>query len=481
MLRLCSRAERSVVSTGVVFAAIAVVIIIIVGAVIGITYFSGVNHSTTSTNTSSVSTSTLSTASSVSTPSSETTSSSSTATQSNSTSSTTSFTPVTSISTVTSTIKKTTTSTGPTNYVLNLTRAGEGPILSSPMSTQMGTTYFPSDGPCCGGGPGAVVVYNDQGNQWVWQGDIEPGTAWASSNGTGLTVTYDTSAGGPHHEFYGDREAFDDSSIYGDLNNVPANATLFSVDVSMPYYNYYSYCSQDYGNGSNGCSYELTPYNSAALAFNVDGSYDVVSIAEVCNYPCTSNALQLSAYTSAGGSSLLQTLNTVTIPNYTSSHRLTIATDRKSFIDFYVDNILLYSNTTMPISQPTGVPGQVELSMRTSVNNETDAVTFSNFTAYANSTISASGLSRQGMTLVVNGTNGFNASSIASSNGTATVNVSPNPVNLTVSIELNGKIIATYNVTVSAGAQFQLESSAKTTVIVSTLTSTYYTTVTESG
>ena len=349
------------------------------------------------------------------------------------------------------------------------------------MNTQMGRMYFPSDGPCCGGGSGAVVNYNDGGNHWVWQGDIEPGSAWASANSSGLTVSYQScfspDSCGPHHEFWGDNESFNDASIYGDVGPIPGNATLFSVDAYLPYHSYYSTCQQDTGKGGPGCTYEITPYDSAALAYVANGNYVVVSVAQVCNTPCTSNALQMSAFISAGGSSIVKTLAFVTVPNYTALHRLSISTDRKSFMDIYVDNRLIYSNSTMPANLGSGGVAQIELSQRTSVNNETSSVTWSNLQVYSSSVITVSGLG-SGMGAVATGAGGFNQTSSSSSGGVATLNVAPQPTNISVSVEQNGKTIYSYSGKVGAGAQLSLVASVSTSSVVTSYTTTRVTTYT---
>ncbi|MHB8567193.1 MAG: hypothetical protein ACYC7D_12500 [Nitrososphaerales archaeon] len=447
-------------STGTILAAVAIIIIILIGAVVGLFYFmpSLINTPTSSTTTSPTS-STSSTSSTTTTSSSvPTTSFSSSSSTRSTTGSSSSSTKTRSSETFTKT--SVTTRTNTTSYALQLVNSGSGPVLVSPMNTMLGRTYLPYDGPCCTEPPvsGGAINYTDRGNNWVLQGDIEPGTAWASANASGLTVSYDASQGGPNHEFWGDNEAFNDASIYGDLDGIPSNATVFSVDAYLPYHSYYANCQQDLGNGSSGCSYEVTPYDSAALALISSGKWVVVSFAEICNNnPCTTNGLQMTAYTSAGGANILNMLAVMTEPTYSPLHKLTIATDKKTFIAFYVDNILVYSNSTMPIDL-SGQGSQIEISQRTSINNETSSVTWSNATAYAGSNISVSGLSR-GMTVVVNGTGGFNVTAVPSSNGTAFVIVAIEPMDLVVSVELNGKLIATYRGSLEVGAVLALVTS----------------------
>ncbi|MHB1907491.1 MAG: hypothetical protein ACYCQJ_01315 [Nitrososphaerales archaeon] len=352
---------------------------------------------------------------------------------------TTTQTPSTSTSTITTPTTTTTSSTK--SYSLEEMRPGSGPSESSPLTTSEGTVYFQGDGPCCSKPPvySNAKTYNDNGNSWTLQGDYEPGIAWFSANSTGLTISdqaCDGSSCGPRQEANAG-EAFDDVSFYGDVS-IPSNATLFSIEAYIPYHSYYSSCTLD--KGQSGCTYELLPYDAAALALDVSGNLIVVSFAEVCNNPCSTNGLQMSAYTSGGGSSVNQVLNTIDNSTYTPLHTLTIATDRKSFIELYVDNILLYSSTTMPIDL-SGGGGSIEISERTSINGEVDSVTWSNFLAYSSSEIAVSGLS-SGMTLVASGSNGFNETLSSFSNGVGIINVTTSPSNVSVSVELDGKVIA---------------------------------------
>jgi len=291
-----------------------------------------------------------------------------------------------------------------------------------------------------------------------------------------LTVTYDATQGGPHHEAIGDHEAYNDVGVLLDLlQELPANTTLYSIYAYIPFHDYYSTCNRDYGNGGFGCVYELYPSDSAALAVDVAGNYVVVSVAEICNSPCTTNGLQMSAFTSQGGDSVVKTLAMQDNPVFSPLHKLTIATDRKTFIDFYVDNTLLYSNSTMPIDL-SGFGSAVELSQRTSINNETSSVTWSNFSAYPSSQLSVSGLSA-GMNVVVNGTNGFNETVPANfSSGFAVANVSLQPTNLTISVQSNGTTIATFATSVSVGAELRFVTNVTTSTFSVTYPTTYTTT-----
>jgi hypothetical protein len=472
-------------SPGTIFGVIALIIVILVGGAVALLYlYPSLTHKTTTTPT----TTTPSTSTSSATSTSSTSSSSTTCTSS---------------------------------CALQLLQSGSGPVLNSPMTTPMSKTSFMGDGPCCSSPPAYQdeINYTDNGNLWTLQGDLNPSDCtpiaattgcWAMANSSGLTLEYQTCPNkgnltlcGPWHENWQDHEGSMDSSMYGDLgavpvcskgcdprgrggtffgpsdasftnqplSSVPSDALVFSIEVSLPYHSYYPSCTENTVPipAGAGCTYEFvpgtmplttpSPYDSATLGFDVGGNYDIVSVAEVC--PCTSssNSLEMSAYTSNGGSSInLPTLNTTTIPNFTPTHKLTIVTDRKTFIAIYVDNNLLYYSTTLPIQQnPIDGSGVMEFSTRTNINNETDIVTYSNATVYSTSTITATGLS-PGMTLVVHGPNGFVATGTANSTGIAAVEVAAEPENLTVSVQLNGNTVATYSGTVSAGAVFKLAS-----------------------
>ena len=327
------------------------------------------------------------------------------------------------------------------------------------MHTSMGQTYFPGDGPCCSIPPvySDIVTYNDNGNVWTLQGDLNPGSAYAFANNTGLTISYNTDAGCPRQEDHAG-EGPTDCSFYGDLGTTLSSGVVYSIEAYIPYYSFYSTCQLDTGT-NQGCTYESVPYDEAAFGIDVSGNLVNVGFAEVCNNPCTSNALEMIAYTSQGGSSCEAPcpLASITQHVYTPLHRLTIVTDRKTFIDIYVDNTLLYSSSTMPIDLNGSAYG-LELSERTSINGETFDVTWSNAVVYSSDNISVSGLP-SGSSLVVNGTNGFSSTQPADSNGNAEIIVAAAPNNLMVSVELDGKILATYNEPVQAGTTLKLVTS----------------------
>jgi hypothetical protein len=182
-----------------------------------------------------------------------------------------------------------------------------------------------------------------------------------------------------------------------------------------------------------------------------------ISIAEV------GSGFYLSAATSTiingeyrGSVSLARAFVGVPDPSqYVPTHKLTIATDRTTFLELFVDDKLFYSSTsTLPINL-SGNTIAMNFYQFASVNNETISTTWSNFTAYANSRVIVSGLA-SGQTVVVNGPNGFTSTALANSTGVAIIDVSAEPMNLTVSVESNGNTIATYNETVEAGASLKL-------------------------
>lgn len=470
-----------------VVAAVIVIILIIIIAAVFLSYFGnnligkGGGPSTTQTSTTTNSTSTTSS------PIVQNTT-------------TTSSTTHNTTSTSTSTTSNTTTTNSTKNYALQLVNSGPAQLLSSPMNSSLSKTIIKGDGPCCSGPPdfNNEVNYTDNGNLWVLQGDISPGTAYAEANGSGLTLSFKTCANSanltdctPIHEFQRDHEAYNDPSIYGDLGAIPVlppgspsvsfpgrglslassspasaplttispDATVFSISVNLQVQNFAG-CQLDNGNGGLGCTYELAPVDSVSFGYDVGGNYDVVSIAEICtDSACSSTMMQMSAYTSNGGSSIASTLATVNSNStFTPTHRLTIATDGKSYIFFYVDNYLLYHSNTIPIEQKSqGGGGALEFAMRTSVNNITEVATFSNVTAYRSPFVSITGLS-SGMTATINGTNGFNQTLTASSNGTVNFNVIQSPTNLVVSVKMDGKIIATYTQNLQIGAVLKLAS-----------------------
>ena len=96
----------------------------------------------------------------------------------------------------------------------------------------------------------------------------------------------------------------------------------------------------------------------------------------------------------------------------------------------------------MPIDLNGSAYG-LELSERTSINGETFDVSWSNAVFYSSDNITVSNL-HLGGTVMVKGTNGFSTSQSSDSSGNAVIVVAAEPNNLTVSVEVNGKIIANY-------------------------------------
>jgi hypothetical protein len=419
---------------------VSIIVIILIAATAGALYiFYGHTGGTPSTSEPSAATS-------ITLPSS-TLSTSSTFSSTSTHSSTTTIATTPTISKNTTTSETTTSSTtSAKNYALKLLNSGSGALLTSRLTTPQAATYFPADGPCCGGTQSDVVYYNDSGNMFAFQGDLNPGRAWLYADSSGLTVNYETCPDpsnplncGPHHEHLGDSEAFNDASLYGDLGNIPSNATLFTITADLPNHPYYQNCQLDSGNGAPGCSYETTPFDAAGFALVANGYYLVLSFAETCNSPCTTNSLEVSAYVSQGGSSIDDVLNTTYFASYTPIHRLTISTDRKSYLNFYFDSTLIYSNRTMPVNINAPI-SELELSQRTSINNETESVTWSNLSIYSSSTVSVKNVPA-GSTVMINGSNGFAVSQRQATNGTAVIDVSIEPYNLSVTVIVDEKTI----------------------------------------
>ncbi len=473
------------VSTGTLIAVIVIIVVIAVGAGVGLSVFlaPGSNHSTTSSSSSSSSTT-------GSTTNSTTTSSHTTTTTSKTLTTTTIY----STSTITSSSVTSSTSTS-TNYALQILQAGSGAIISSPLTTIAPKTNFQGDG--LGGDCGSVSCYTynytDHGNGWEVQGDFEPGNAWLYDNGSGFTMVDQTCSGpgnplqvcGPYWEWNGDKRTHNGvttgeeyvSELSAALYGVPPSAQVFSINLDIPNYSsIFANCA--YNISSTGCSYEgFAPEISGIWALDAGSNSIAVSLAEGTR----GMSVSLSTATFINGqyqADLSKNLN-VNVPFfsvYSPHHRLMIATDRSTFLKVWVDNTLEYSNNTMPVDLSSNNLA-VNFYQFDNVDNETLATTWSNFTASASPTIAVSGLS-SGMSVVVNGTNGFTQSAVANSSGVAVVDVSLEPSNLTVSVELNGKVIDTYGSAVNAGTQLRLVTTTSTTVVESTVTTTYETTYT---
>ncbi|MHB8565563.1 MAG: hypothetical protein ACYC7D_04245 [Nitrososphaerales archaeon] len=474
------------VSTSTVIIAIGIITVILIGAAVGLLYFlpGTTNHTTTSTTTTTPITTT--TSSTVSTASMSTT------TSTFSTTTTRNTTTISSPSTITSSRVTNSTSTS-TSYVLQLVQAGSGSILSSTLTTQVPLTPFQSDGlgGDCGGVPCYTYNYTDGGNLWQVQGDFEPGSASLSGNSTGFTMTDQTcsSSGnplqvcGPYWEWNGDKRSNNGvlageenvSELSAALYGIAANAQVFSINLNLPNYSsIFSNCA--FNISSTGCSYEgYAPQIVGVWALDVGSNSIAVSLAEGAH----SMSVSISTATFINGQyqpnlSKNLNVNVPTFPRYMSNNRLVIATDRSSFIKIFVDNTLEYSNTTMPVDLSSNSLS-VNFYQFDNVDNETLSTTWSNFTASGSPNIIVSGLV-SGMSVLVNGTNGFNQTAIGNSSGVAVIDVSSNPVNLEVSVELNGKVIDTYGSSVNAGTQLKLVSTSSTTIVSSTIMTTYVTT-----
>ncbi len=297
----------------------------------------------------------------------------------------------------------------------------------------------------------------DNGFNWVISGDFEPSVAYFFANSSGLTLVQETQ-NAPHHEWDGDHEE-NVSELSGVLYGIPLNATTFSIDVVLPNYStIFANCPYDHA--FSGCSYQgQGPVISANWALNVFGqNFDnsiAVSVAEGkqgMTFGAGTASIVNGKY--VGG----KFLGGISVQNFTSHHTLTISTDRKSYLELYVDNYLIYRNTSLPISlNGTGIA--LNFYQFTSVNNETMKTTWTNFTSYSSSSIFVGGLS-PGMTVEVNGLYGFNSSvsvnSSSSSNGVVVMDVAPSPNNLTVKVLLNGTRIAEYSGAISVGAKLEL-------------------------
>ena len=404
------------------FVVIGVIIVILVGSALGLTLLQGKATTTVNGITSSKSTNSVS--------SSSTSESAST----------------------------TTTTSKPTLFSLNVQNAGETPALSTNFTVEQGYTAIQNDATFATYGP------------WTFNGDFEPGTAWFTAGKGGLNLSLNTCSPpdnhgtqcGPYWEWNGQHEEFL-VELSGTVYNLPSNVDLFSINVTMPYYSFMSSCASNYTN-YNGCSYE-GPYgptdsailsllsstpNSAAAVF--------VSVSEGAGFN-GNNSLAIGVGTSmfANGEYVNGTTLYGATESFTPTHTLTIATDRKTFIEMFVDGKEVYSSSTIPVLL-NGSSIQAGLQMNTNINNETLSTIWSNFVAYSSNTISVSGL-QSGMQVVVSGSGGFSANGTPNANGVANVDVAKEPTGLLVSVEQDGKTIARANETVSVGASLNLVTS----------------------
>jgi hypothetical protein len=330
--------------------------------------------------------------------------------------------------------------------------------------------------------------YTDNGNLWLIQEDIEPGIGFIQANSSGITFLDQTCSGpgnpvkvcGPYWEWNGDKRYVNGvltgeenvSELSGALYNVPGSDQIFSIGLHLPQY---SFAGCAYNISSTGCSYEgYGPSIAGVWALDANNGSIAVSLAEG-----NSNQLSVGISTAAFvngqyDASLSKNLvpKVPTIP-YTPNHTLTIATDRNSYIEIWIDNILEYSNSTLPVSL-AGNSLTVNFYQFDDVDNMTLGTVWSNYTAYSGSNVTVTGL-QNGMSLLVSGKNGFNETIPANSSGTAVADVTDEPANLNVSIQYNGNTIDTYGSLVNAGAVLNFIVNTST----STISSSYTTTITK--
>jgi hypothetical protein len=330
-------------------------------------------------------------------------------------------------------------------------------------------TYFRGDG--LGGDGGTYTyLYNDSGNTWYLQGDFQPGRAMLVANSSGLTLQDQTCFGpgnplrecGPYWEWNGDNHEENVSELSAVLNTVPSSANVFTIYLHLPKYDL-SGCA--FNVSSTGCSYEgYGPAISGVWAFDAFGidqnGNNVSSSIAVSAAEGTSGVLVgLGSATIVNGkydAALSKNFN-VQVPffqNFTSNHKLTIETDHLSYLRVYVDNILEYSNNTLPVDL-NGSSFAVNFYQFDNVNNMTMGTTWSNFTMYSSPYVTVSGL-QNGMQVLVTGGNGFNVTALGNSSGVAVLDVGNQPLNLIVSVQLNGRTIVTYQTRVNTGAELKL-------------------------
>ncbi len=430
-----------------VFAAIGVIIVILIAGIVGFLFLLPNHYGEEGPRGGSVSTNSSSSSSSSSV--SVSTSSSEESTLSSSSSSST------------SSSHSATTSSGK-NYMLKLVDQGAtSPAFSSSLTTNQGKTRIQCDEPYC------YSYYLDNGNNWTLDGDIEPGQGFFLANDSGLTLinptcnptpTNNIEVCGPWHEAVGDKwEDETVSQVTASLSGLPPDLTLFSIYLTLPDYSQmFSHCIFNQSS-AYGCSYE--GYSAAVIgvfALTVNNTNTIAINAAETGSEGNPTTLSFSAQAAGliNGKIVTETLNSTNAPSFTPSHKFTIATDRKSFIELFVDNTKLYSSESLPIDLG-GSSISISFYQFTSVNNETITTTWKNFTAYDSSAISVTGL-QSGMSVFLEGQNGFSESVVANSSGIAVLDVSLDPLDLRISVELGGQTIATYEGTVGAGAQLEL-------------------------
>jgi hypothetical protein len=294
-------------------------------------------------------------------------------------------------------------------------------------------------------------------------GDLQPDVAWFSSNVSGLTLSDQTCSGsvnkldcGPY-EKVNQQHTANFTEIGATLNDLPENLTTFSINVDIPSYTFFQSCA--YNVSSTGCSYEgtgpMVVANFALATYRAVSSFTfAVNVAEVWNGSSIALATGWSAAQTLCSVNGCDTdgsyaLNETVIGNFTGFHRLTIVTDRASYLEMFADDRLVYSNHNLE-SLLMDSQFSVEFYQFTSVNNETSSTTWSNFVALGSPDISVSGLS-QGMVATIKGPGGFTSSSSPNASGVAVLDASACPADLTVAVEENGEILAMYPETIDTG------------------------------
>jgi hypothetical protein len=374
-----------------------------------------------------------------------------------------------------------TTTATPPSYSLQLAQASQNPVLESNLTSPQSTQVLQGDGPgdCSPTPCGYEFPYSNGANRWIIEGDVEPGTGSLSANNSGLTLTDQTCSSpgnplrvcGPYWEWNGEPFEENVSQVSAVTNSVPTNGQVFSIYLSLPQYDFEG-CK--YNISSTGCSYEgYVPSIIGVWSLDVgntssSNSYSIaVSLAESCSLlaapysTCISSTNQLSvgistaAFVNGKYDSGLSVNLTPKVPymSYSENHELTIATDLHSYFEVWVDNILEYSSSTVPI--PSGNTYGLNFYQFDNVDNMTLSTIWKNMTVHSSPYISVTGLS-SGMTVVATGANGFNSTATPNSNGIANLDASNQPSNLSISVELNGQIIATYSSQVSIGTELKL-------------------------
>lgn len=304
--------------------------------------------------------------------------------------------------------------------------------------------------------------------------DLQPDVASFSANGSGFTFSDQTCDGnqpkdcGPY-ETWNVQHVSNFTELGAGLLNVPSDLVVFSIYVDVPYYSFFQSCS--FNVSREGCSYEGSgPMLGADLELDTSGPTDSNSISVGLMEVRNNSSGTISLLAEASSDSIVCSpegctnegiipLNSTTLPSFTSLHKLTIVTNRKSFIQLYVDDTPVYSSAAVPVDLSVGAES-LDFYQFTSVNNETSSTTWSNFSAYSSPDVTVSGLSQK-MQVVIAGPDGFKVSSSPNSTGFAVADVALSPSDLSVSVNQTGQdeqTIAALSQTVDAGATLNLSS-----------------------